>query len=376
MIELADLAGRFGAKRFSIPLRKDIVAPIREKGETAVVDICPLDLAVDHTLVAAYLIECAATQRVRADWAPLGKDARILGWRADTGWTKHLIGAWDHVNLLGFAASMTADDTPDTTWIDVSVDPQHQGRGLGSALARAAEGASPASATRFVASAYRPTPGAMDTFIRCFTQPLGYTVATTETVVELDLRSTSLPVPLVPDGYEISTHVNGVPGQFRERVGQIKGLVDAEAPNGDLGWGATPVSSVEYVKEIELWVAQGRTAVESVAVDKDGGVAAWTCLVAAADMRRPAQIEGTLVVRQHRGHRLGAAVKLACLRKVQQLGRVSRVRTSSDDQNVWMRAINTEIGFTPVEIEVIVQKPRVTGGAAMPPMHSAAGERE
>lgn len=105
----------------------------------------------------------------------------------------------------------------------------------------------------------------------------------------------------------------------------------------------------------------GRTAVESVVVDTHGGVVAWTCLVAAADMRRPAQIEGTLVVRQHRGHRLGVAVKLACLRKGQQLGRFSHVRTSSDDQNVWMRAINTEIGFLPVETAVIVQKPRETG---------------
>lgn len=90
---------------------------------------------------------------------------------------------------------------------------------------------------------------------------------------------------------------------------------------------------------------------------KHGGVA----LVAAADMRRPAQIEGTLVVERHRGRGLGAAVKLACLREVQQLGTVSHVRTSSEDQNVWMRAINTEIGFTPVETEVIVQKRRATG---------------
>lgn len=196
------------------------------------VDIRPLDLADDNTLAAAYRIECAATQRVRSGWVPLGEDARILGWRADTEWTKHLIGAWDCAQLLGFAACMTADDTPDTTWIDVSVDPQHWGRGLGSALARAAEDASPASTTRFVASAYGLTPDVKDPLIRRFAQPLGYAVATTETVVELDLHSTSLPVPLVADGYEVSTYVNGVPEQFREQVGQIKGLVDKKAPNG------------------------------------------------------------------------------------------------------------------------------------------------
>src|SRR5665647_638545 len=202
-------------------------------------DIRPLDLADDNVLAAAYLIECSAAQRVRPGWVPLGEEARILGWRADTGWAKHLVGAWDCATLLGFAACMTADDTRDTTWIDVAVDPQHQGCGFGSALARAAEDDSPASPTRFVASAYRPTPDVIDALIRGFARPLGYAVATTETVVELDLHSTSLAAPLVPDGYEVSTYVNGVPEQFREQVGQIKGLVDAEAPNGDLGWGET-----------------------------------------------------------------------------------------------------------------------------------------
>ncbi|MCW2845598.1 MAG: family N-acetyltransferase [Nocardioides sp.] len=321
-------------------------------------DIRPLDLADHDALTAAYLVECSATQRVRPDWVPLGQDARVLGWRAENRWTTQLVGAWELGTLVGFASCMTADDTPDTTWVTVSVAPGSQGRGVGSTLARVAEAAAPASARRFVASAYRPSRDAVDTLLRRFARPLGYALATTETVVELDLRSATLPAPVVADGYAVSTHLNGVPDELREQVGRIKGLVDAEAPSGDLAWGETPVTPAEYVREIELWVAQGRTAVESVAVDEHGSVAAWTCLVAADDPRRPAGVEGTLVVGPHRGRGLGAAVKLACLRRTQQLGTVSRVRTSSDDQNVWMRAINTEIGFAPMETEIIVRKAR------------------
>jgi GNAT superfamily N-acetyltransferase len=324
------------------------------------VDIRPLDPADHGALSAAYLVECSATQRARPGWVPLGQDARLLGWRAEDGWATRLVGAWEVETLLGFASCMTAEDTPDTTWINVSVDPRSQRRGVGSALARAAEATAPASAERFVASAYRPSPDAIDTLLRRFARPLGYAVATTETVVELDVRSSSLPAPLVADGYEVSSYLNGVPEGLREQVGRIKGLVDSEAPSGELGWGETPVSPAEYAREIDLWVAQGRTAVESVAVDEHGRVAAWTCLVAAGDPRRPAQVEGTLVVGPDRGRGLGAAVKLACLQKAQQLGSVSRVRTSSDDKNVWMRAINAEIGFTPVETEIIVQKARPT----------------
>lgn len=104
-------------------------------------------------------------------------------------------------------------------------------------------------------------------------------------------------------------------------------------------------------------VSGRRTAIESIAVANDGDVAAWTCLVAAADPARAAQIEGTLVLASHRGRGLGLVVKTDCLRAARALG-VASVRTSSDDANVWMRSINTDLGFAPVEAEVIVQRLR------------------
>jgi hypothetical protein len=87
-------------------------------------------------------------------------------------------------------------------------------------------------------------------------------------------------------------------------------------------------------------------------------VAAWTCLLVEADPARPAQIEGTLVLSEHRGRRLGAAVKVASLLAAREHGTATRVRTSSEDQNIWMRAINHELGFVPVESEIIWQKSR------------------
>lgn len=318
--------------------------------------ISPLDLTDDRVMAEAFRIECAANQKVRPGWVPMGMDARILGWRTPNGWRNNLVGAWDGSELLGFGADMTSNETPDTTWIFVWVDPAHQHAGVGSALARAAEAASPASTERFVASAYRPTAADAETFARKFAFPLGYSPATTETVLELDLRKADLAGPTTAPGYVISTHVNGVPARFREQVGQIKGLVDAEAPNGELCLGETPVSTEEYAAELELWVAQGAAAVESIAVDTAGNVAAWTCLVTAAAAEQPARVEGTLVVSGHRGHGLGSVVKLASLHRAVELGNVTRVRTSSDDRNVWMRAINARLGFTPVESEIILQK--------------------
>ena len=185
-------------------------------------DIRSLHLDDDQAIANAYLIECAANQHVRPGWAPFGRDAWVLGWRADDVWRNHRVGAWDGAELLGFAAGMNAASTPDTTWVYVWVAPKYQKAGIGTALVRAIEAASHESTTRFTSSAYRTSAGEMETLTRNFSQPLGYALATTETVVELDLRNAHLPNPGGVDGYDISTHINGVPDQFRQQVGQIK----------------------------------------------------------------------------------------------------------------------------------------------------------
>jgi len=286
----------------------------------------------------------------------LGEAARVAAWRAEKGWVRHLAGAFDDDHLIAFASSSTAHDTPETSWVTVSVLPQHERRGIGTELAQAAEKISPASAQRFVASAYRPTARDIESLLWGFARPLGYERATTETVVELDLTSADLTAVHPRGAYTLSSHLNGVPKNLREQVGVLKGLVDAEAPHGELGWQPRPVSVGEYEEEIALWQEQGRTAIESIALDRHGAVVAWTCLVVSADPDRPAQIEGTLVDARHRGRRLGAAVKAACLIAARDQGGTARVRTSSDDGNVWMQAINEELGFVPVESEVLLHK--------------------
>lgn len=321
-------------------------------------DFCPLDLADASALAGAYAVECEATRHARPGWVPPGESARILEWRADNGWLQSFVGAFEGETLVGFAASLTAHDTPETSWISASVLPQRQRRGVGTLLSKAAERMSPDSTSRFVASAYRRTAEEIEDFVRGFAQPLGYACATTETVVELVLARADIDPVQPPDDYAVATYLNGVPHHLRAQVGVLKGMVDAEAPNGTLQWQPAPVSVEEYEAEIRLWQQQGRTAVESLALDGEGSVVAWTCLLTATDPHRPAQIEGTLVLAPDRGRRLGVAVKTASLLSAQAYGGTNRVRTSSDDQNVWMRAINRQLGFLPVESEVILHKQR------------------
>ena len=319
-------------------------------------DIRPLNVSDDDAMRRAYEIEAAANEQVRPGWLGAGADARMLGWRADDGWTHRLIGAWEDDSLVGFGACMTHDSEPATAWIFAWVRPDQQHRGIGTALVNAAESQRAPAVARFVTRAYRPTRDGITTLARGFLEPLGFTSASTETVLDLDLRTASLPERSAVAGYTVTSHVDGVPERLRTEVGRIKGMVDSEAPNGDLGWLESPVAPAEYLEEIALWNAQGSRAVETVALDAAGHVAAWTCLVTSASGHASAQIEGTLVLPHHRGHGLGAAVKIANLEAARLLGGVDRVRTSSDDQNRWMRSINATLGFVPIEFEAIFQR--------------------
>ena len=80
-----------------------------------------------------------------------------------------------------------------------------------------------------------------------------------------------------------------------------------------------------------------------------GEVVAHTDAFVTPDGRRAVQA-GTTVAREHRGHRLGLAVKLANLRTLaEELPDITAVRTWTAIDNTHMLAINRELGFRVVE---------------------------
>ncbi|WP_434994182.1 hypothetical protein [Arthrobacter sp. Ld5] len=150
-----------------------------------------VDISDERILADAYKVECAANAKARPKWIGRGVEARILGWRAEDGWAKHLLESWDSAELQGFVASRASEGEPGTgtTWIFPWAHPRYEGKGVGAGLMRAAEDDWPSTTTRFIASAYRPALEAIAALVERFLTPLGYTVATTETVVDLDLES-------------------------------------------------------------------------------------------------------------------------------------------------------------------------------------------
>ena len=94
-------------------------------------------------------------------------------------------------------------------------------------------------------------------------------------------------------------------------------------------------------------VARGRTVLSAGAVT-DGRLVAFTDLQIPLAQPERAHQAGTLVLSEHRGHRLGALVKVAVLRELAAtLPEVRRISTYNSDSNLPMVAVNEALGFRP-----------------------------
>ncbi|NEK59604.1 hypothetical protein GCU56_17240 [Geodermatophilus sabuli] len=120
-----------------------------------------------------------------------------------------------------------------------------------------------------------------------------------------------------------------------------------DAPYGDL-----PVEEEHWdadrIREYEAaHVARGRTVLSAGAV-LGGRLVAFTDLQVPLEQPERAQQGGTLVLREHRGHRLGARVEAAVLREVvASLPAVRRVSTYDSESDRPMVAVNEALGFRP-----------------------------
>jgi GNAT superfamily N-acetyltransferase len=149
--------------------------------------------------------------------------------------------------------------------------------------------------------------------------------------------------------YTLRHFVGPVPDDIIDRFGSLIGSLVSEAPMGDLDiedevYDATRIRADEKILE-----ASGRTKYTTVASAPDGELVAYTDL--ALPSYDPGHVYqwGTLVRPEHRGHRLGMAVKLRNLREFQAAEPGRRVLyTYNAEVNEHMIAVNEALGFHPV----------------------------
>jgi len=243
-------------------------------------------------------------------------------------------------------------DNPTMTIMDVAVHPRHRRRGLGSALLAEAERLTGARGrTSLITEVDEPGPGAPG---RAFLLRHGWTCDLVETRRDLRLppdetRLAALEAEAreASRDYALVTWRDRTPDALLDDRALLEQRLTADAPHGDL-----PVAEEHWdaarVREYEaMHVDRGRTVLSAGAV-RDGRLVAFTDLqVPLAEPQRANQ-GGTLVLREHRGHRLGALVKAAVLRDlVATFPEVRRVTTYNAEHNAPMVAVNEALGFVP-----------------------------
>jgi RimJ/RimL family protein N-acetyltransferase len=157
--------------------------------------------------------------------------------------------------------------------------------------------------------------------------------------------------------YRLHSFTGPVPDGLAEGWAALSGTLMAEVPMGDIEREAEVVDVARLRAEEAMLEKQGRVRTGTAALAPDGTVVAYTDLVATVHESERAYQWGTLVRADHRGHRLGLAVKVANLRRLQETQpELTTVVTFNADVNAPMVAVNDRLGFRPVQWLGEVQK--------------------
>jgi len=126
--------------------------------------------------------------------------------------------------------------------------------------------------------------------------------------------------------------------------------MSTDAPLGELQTEEEQWDADRVLEQLSVIRAQGRRRVETVAVERaTGRLVAFTDLAVSAHTPVLAYQWETLVLKEHRGRRLGQLVKAANLRALlRELPDVRRVTTWNAEGNAPMLAVNRAMGFVTI----------------------------
>jgi GNAT superfamily N-acetyltransferase len=323
-------------------------------------EIRPLDLDDDAQLRAAYDV-CARAERVGRPDAPIWSFEEFRGAvrSPDSGERQEAVVGRVDGEIVGFGVLyLFLLDNTDKGWLEVRVDPDHQRRGLGSALvghlAAIADGE---GRSELMTKTKVPLEDVRTHGYTRFLTALGFEHANVEVVRYLTL-------PVDDDGldrwaaeaaehhpgYRIETFVDDIPADLVPPLCQLLGQLAVDAPTGTVEFEEEVMTPQRFEEMQAATKAMGRSRFETLAIAPDGVVAAQSTLAIPLDDNTDAWQWGTFVHREHRGHRLGLATKAANLRAVQRARPdLRRVITQNAETNDYMVSINVQMGFEAVE---------------------------
>ena len=258
-------------------------------------------------------------------------------------------------------------DNTDKCWFMLFVDPDSTHRGTGSALLEQIEQtARTEKRAMALPEVFVPVGQRLEHLAVRFAAARGYTVSDTEVVrrlcvpvdpTRLDELETRAAEGL-GHAYRVAVHRGGVPEALQAGLCDISNRLVVDAPTGDVDFEAESTTPADYQHYLDHESSIGRERLTAIAVERaTGKIVAYSDLVLPQGDPTAAIQWGTFVVQEHRGRRLGLAVKTANLRELARVdaGR-SHVETMNAEDNPWMVAINVDLGFEVVEEALMLRK--------------------
>ena len=265
----------------------------------------------------------------------------------------------DGVVAGGARVDLPQRDNPQLAWFELAVEPGRARQGYGTALLRAvADLAREHGRTRLMTELSRPWDvPAQDWPGSAFATARGFNLGLTDVRRDLplpadDRRLAALEEAAAPlaAGYKFLSWTGPTPAADRERMAGLVARMSTDAPLGNLRYEAEEWDAARVLEFDDHQVALGRSWWSAVAVAPDGEWAGYTQLGWTPHEKDRLYQWDTLVVREHRGHRLGLLLKLATLRPaVAATPTATRVTTWNAASNAPMIAVNEAMGFRPVE---------------------------
>ncbi len=265
------------------------------------------------------------------------------------------------------------EGSPEVAWMNVEVLPEHRGRGIGSALLAELESLADTDG-RTVRQCYSIARGLLGPRLESptgfgsvpladpgvtFLRHRGWSLEQVE-------RSSRLPLPM-PDvdrrlaeglaasggEYRVQTWEGRTPERWLEDVALLSTRMSTDAPAGGMDE-AEEVWTVERVLEYEERL-DGSPRIELFAAVEhiaSGHLVGYTELSIPPEPHRAVSQEDTIVMREHRGHKLGMLLKVANLSQLEKLhpGHPS-VTTFNAEENRHMLDVNEAVGFVAVAYE-------------------------
>ncbi len=285
-------------------------------------------------------------------------DERIfrIGW---TGWVD------DRAVATGWMSGSTVDNT-DLANVLVCCTPAERGHGYAAdMLAYVEEQARARGRDRLVGEVVWPYAGGAEgggSPDLAWAERQGFELA----LVDVQRR---LPVPVPTDrldalaaeaaghheGYELRSFSGPVPDDLLDGWAALSASLMTEAPMGEIDREVETADPAAIRAEEALLERQGRVRLGTAALAPPDGagereLVAYTDIVLTEHESERGYQWGTLVRPDHRGHRLGLAVKVANVRLLQEAHpQITTVVTFNADVNAPMVAVNEQLGFRPVQ---------------------------